>query len=293
MLPSVKLSGADYFLNDDGSEFHYVGYSDFGLWKRFHMDNGPEALVRPLLIERRLIADRAGYEGPLVARVFRYAHPDNAFGIVPQAVDVGKINGFLDLCAEYGFYVDWTSGDSQHLLPNPHDQQVWLNQFCAATQRFCFMETCNEPFKNGKLPQNGVKSPPSPYYLRDSGNYVDITTVRPWEYQYDLDFISYHGTRSGSEPRFPKWLWDMTAQAATLRTKVKKPTVLKEPIGFHTIPQAGRRYNDPYLAKCLGLLIAYCGQCWHSQLGLESNGFDDAHQDGFGSYCTGVAGALR
>lgn len=291
MLSPVKV-GADFFLNEDGSEFHYVGLSDFGLWKRFHMDNGPEALVRPLLVERRLIADRAGYFGPLVARVFRYAHPDNAFGILPTAVDPTRVNAFLDLCAEYKVYVDWTCGDSQHFLPNPADQQQWLDAFCAQVQRFCFMETCNEPFKNGKLPQNGVAPKPSAWYLRDSGNYVDVTSTRPWEYKYDLEFISYHGTRSGSEPRFPKWLWDMPTQAAVLRTLVRKPVVLKEPIGFNSVNQPGRRYNDPYLAKLLGQLIAYCGQCWHSQLGLESNGFDEAHRVGFGNYCTGVAGAL-
>jgi hypothetical protein len=294
VMPAVKLSGADFFLNEDGSEFHYVGMSDFGLWKRFNMDNGPEALVRPILIERRQIADLAGYRGPIVLRVFRYSHPDNPFGLLPSQSDFSKINSFLDMCAEYNFYVDFTCGDSQHVLPNVIDQQNWLNQFTNNVQRFCFMETCNEPFKNGELPQNGVKPASSVYYLRDSGNYINVTNTIPWEYKYDLDFISYHGTRSSDlGPRFPKWLWDMTAQAATLRHKVGRPLVLKEPIGFHSINQPGRRYNDTYLAKCLGALILYCGQCFHSQLGLQSDGFDDSHKEAAFQYFAGVAGALR
>ena len=294
-LPKVSR-GYDFFLNENGSEFYYVGASEFALWKRWNMDSGPEALVRPILVQRRQVAERAGYSGPIVNRVFRYSDPGNVFGTLPYETDMNQINPFLDMCAEYNMYVDWTCGDSQkpYMIPHPVDQQNHLNQFTSHIQRFCFVETCNEPFKNGRLPQNGVKSAPSEWYIRDSGNYTDISDEHPWEYQYDLDFISYHGTRSSSPgPRFPKWLYDMSAQASTLRTFVGRPSVLKEPIGFDKTFQPGRRYNDPYLAKLLGHIVAQCGVCFHSQIGLQTDGYDPETENAAYNYYLGISGALK
>lgn len=293
--PKVKL-GADFFLKEDNSEFHYVGFSDFGQWKRFNMIDGPELLVRPLWVERRSIADAAGYTDWLVARVFRYANPTNPFGIVPEPSLYNKVNAFIELAAEYKIYIDFTTGDSDVVLPGVQNQQNDLNLFTSFITRFCFIETCNEPTnkQNGNLPRNGVKPSPSPNYLRDSGDYGDIGSPSGWPYQTILDYVSYHGNRETYPgPRFPKWIIDMNDQAAVIRSNIGRPTVLKEPNGFDTFNQPGRRYNDPYLAKLLGQMIAYCGQCFHSQLGLESNGFDDPHKIAFGNYCTGVVGGLR
>ena len=294
-LPKIKVQG-DFFLNEDNSESHYVGYSDFGLWKRFNMQDGPEALVRPLLQERRGLAEAAGYSGPLTARVFRYADPGNAFGMLPDQADFSKINAFLDMAAEYKVYIDWTCGDSQkpYMLPNVADQQLYINTFCSKIERVCFFETCNQPFKNGNLPKNGVVPPISPWYLRDSGDYGDIGSGDGWPFHTSLDFISYHGTRDHNPGiRFPKWVMDLDDQIGTLRTHVGKPPVLKEPNGFSKHFASQARYNDPYLAKLLGHRIAMGGVCFHSQLGLESNGFDAEHKEAFSNYCAGVAGALR
>jgi hypothetical protein len=288
-LPRVKIGG-DFFLNENGSEFHYVGLSDFGQWKRFNLPSGPDALVRPLLVERRSLADKAGYTGPIVIRVFRYSDPANPFGVLPYSYDFNNINKFLDLCAEYKVYVDWTCGDSQVVLPGSSQQQGHLNTFTSYIQRFCFIETCNEPFKNG-INVHAVKPNVSDFYLRDSGDYSEIDY---WDYTKDLDFISYHGARDERmSPRFPKWTIDLDDQIGVLRYNIAKPVVLKEPHGFdkHAIP--GRRYNDSFLSKILGQRVSMGGVLFHSQLGLESNGFDAEHKEAVGNYFTGVAGALK
>ncbi len=285
-LPQVRIGG-DFFLNENGSEFHYVGQSNFGQWKRFNQENGPEALVRPILKERRQVADRAGYMGPIVDRVFRYADPGNVFGALPGTTDYTQVNAFLDLCAEYHVYVDWTCGDSQRVLPTVEAQQADLDRFTANIQRFCFVETCNEPFKNGNLPANGVQSQPSPWYLRDSGHYESISETQQWAYAYDLDFISFHdGNRTNDPGRWPKWVSNLDDSLSELRSKVGKPTVLKEPNKF------GPGYTDPSYARCLGLRANLGGVTFHSQLGLESNGYDEATAFAAGQFFAGVQGAL-
>src|SRR6188768_3762366 len=101
-MQAVRANG-DFFLNDDGSEFHYVGVSDFALLKRmfFYGPTGPEGLVRPILQERRAIAERAGYHGPLVFRVFKYGHPNNAFGCDPWAYDMKILDQLAKMAAEF------------------------------------------------------------------------------------------------------------------------------------------------------------------------------------------------
>lgn len=284
------IVGGDFFLNEDGSEFHYVGISDFALFKRMGMDNGPEALVRPILIQRRQIADRAGYVGPIVDRTFRCSDPGNIFGQIPDKVRFDLINPFLDLCAEYNTYVDFTQGDDDHGMmfgPSLSGLQNFHNKFTSSIERFCFYETENEPGKNGNAPKHGIIPAPSKYYLRDSGNYVFISDSQAWEYEYDLEFISGHFDRTNDPIRWPKWVCDLDDSLATLRSKVGKPTVLKEPTKF------GPGYTDPSYAKCLGLRANMGGVVMHTQLGLSSDGFDEPHIVAVGEYFKGAAGALQ
>lgn len=287
-LKKIKATG-DFFTYEDGSEFHYVGYSDFGQEKRMDEPNGPEALVRPLLKERREIADRAGYTGPLVARVFRCSDPGNPFGRTIDKINFDNINPFLDLCAEYNTYVDFTQGDDDHHMmfgPNLIGLQDFHNKFTSYIKRFCFYETENETFKNGMAPEKGIVPPPSEWYLRDSGYYKFIGSEF-WDTRFNLDFISFHGTRDGNPNRWPKWVIDLDDSISTLRSVLNKPSVLKEPNKF------GNYYTDPSYAKCLGLRANMGGVVFHSQKGLESNGFDDAHKVAFGEFCRGVAGSLK
>lgn len=287
-LQKIKATG-DFFTNEDGSEFHYAGASEFGDFKRGCMDKGLEALVRPNLIERKLVREAVGYTGPVVNRVFRTSHPNNPFGQSPSQINFDLIDEFLALCAEYNVYVDFTQGDDWFYYPNLVGLQDFHNKFTSYIKHFCFYETENEPFKNGLAPQNGIVPPPSidGMYLRDSGNYVDISDTQQWQYQYDLDFISYHGARNNEPERWPKWVIDLDDSISVLRSRVRKPPVLKEPNKF------GVYYTDPSYAKCLGLRANMGGITFHYQKGLESNGFDDASRVAYGEYFKGVAGALR
>jgi hypothetical protein len=227
----------------------------------------------------------------VVNRVFRYSDPANSFGTLPGTTDYTQVNNFMDLCAEYNVYVDWTCGDSQKpfMLPNVLDQQRDLDKFTSSIARFCFVETCNEPFKNGWLPQNGVKPKPSNFYLRDSGYYVYISDDTKWETKYDLDFISFHGDRTNRPERWPRWVCDLDDSLSALRTIVGKASVLKEPHKFST---TGNYYIDPSYAKCLGLRANLGGVTFHYQLGLESNGFDDPTRIAYGEFFKGVVGSL-
>lgn len=285
-LQKVKVAG-DFFVNDDGSEFHYAGASEFGDFKRACLtDHGLEAFVRPNLIERKLIRDRVGFKGKIVNRVFRTSDINNSFGQTPDQVKFDLINPFLDLCAEYNVYVDFTQGDDQILFPGLAGLQDFHDKWHYTIKRFCFYETENEPFKNGQAPQNGIVPKVSEFYLSDSGNYVFINDTQRWETQYDLDFISFHGDRTNEPQRWPKWVCDLDDSIAVLRSKVGKPVVLKEPAKF------GVHYTDPSCAKQLGLRAAMGGVTFHYQKGLESNGLDDSSKVAYGEYFKGVAGSI-
>ena len=82
-LSAIHVDGID-FKTSDGKIFKYVGTTEFALFKRWLMPSGPTHLVLPILEERKRIAHEGGYDGPLVARVMRYAAPPNAFAIDPH-----------------------------------------------------------------------------------------------------------------------------------------------------------------------------------------------------------------
>src|SRR5262249_19516733 len=143
-----------------------------------------------------------------VLRVFRYAAQPNPFALDPWGYSFQEMYNFTEFCGERGFYVDWTCGDAQIVLPEkdgPKGQQQHQNQTCATLAQIpCFIERCNQPFKNGVsdevvVPQWGV-------YLRDTGNYGESKDW-PWPV---LDFGSYHGTREDQYPTpyLPKWVVD-------------------------------------------------------------------------------------
>ena len=272
-MQPVTISGHRFV--SGGQPFSYVGIDGFGLFKRWLMPDGPNALVRPWLQEHKAIAALGGYAGPIVVRVFRYAAPPNSFALDPWGYmapngQFPALTAFLAACEEEGFYVDLTSGDSQIVLPTQSGQQEHLNRTCAALAGCpnVFLETCNEPFKNG-IDVGAVVPPQWGPYLRDSGYYSEI---QGWQARMNLDFISYHGGRGdGGLVVWPKWLIDLDDQLATLLSAFGKPVVLKEPIGFAESNQPGRRSNQPDHAYRLGLTVAYGGVLFHSDDGIDCN----------------------
>lgn len=292
MLPAIQIQGASFIAA--GQPWHYVGVSAFALFRRWLMRDGPSALVAPVLEEWRAVAKAGGYDGPIVLRVFRFAAYPNAFALDPWSYAMSELTTFTQFCGDRGFYVDWTCGDAQLVLPDADGakgQQQHLNECCAAlVGQPTFIETVNEWFKNG-VDVFRVVPPVWGVYLRDSGYYSEIQT---WQAQANLDFISYHSSRSdGGLSPWPKWLIDMDDQLAVLLHAFQKPVILKEPIGFAEVQQPGRRSNDPAHAFRMGLLAAYGGILFHSDSGLSCDGLGAVQRQCAEAFFSGVTGALR
>ena len=311
-LSPIHADGID-FKTSDGKIFKYVGTTEFALFKRWLMKDGPKYLVEPILEERKRIAHEGGYDGPLVGRVMRYAAPPNAFAIDPWSYEVREagaatgtmpeVTRFTDFCGEHGWYVDWTCGDSQKIpsvsTPDgPRGQQQHLNEFCAALVPCtnAFVETCNEPFQNG-IDVSRVVPPQWGSYLRDSGMYWEHDF---WQHNLDLDFVSFHSRRDeGGQHPWPKFIIDMFDAAADLDTMMLdhhggRPAVLKEPIGFDENEIPNRRTNRVDCAGRMGLVIAFCaGVTFHSTPGLASDGFGPTVTNCFRNFCRGIAAGLR
>lgn len=275
MLSPIHTNG-NKFYTAEGQVFKYVGVSAFALFKRWLAPSGPDYLVAPILAEWRKLAATGGYTGPIVLRVFRYAGNNNAFAIDPWSYAMSEATKFTQFCGERGFYVDWTTGDSQLIIPEaggPKGQQQHLNEFCAAMVPCtnAFVQTCNEPFQNG-IDLNAVKPPKWGTYLRSSGYYY---TAQEWDHAYDLDFTDYHSDR-GTEGDVAKWVGEMFMSAMYLASPSLMhglPVVFGEPMGADEIDKPGRRSNDPLLFRKAGLIIGFlAGATFHSTAGLSSDG---------------------
>lgn len=291
MLSTLHIDGGD-FKAVDGSIVRYVGVSDFALFKRWLMPSGRTHLVAPRLAEWRAYAKAGGYDGPIVLRVFRYATASNLFGIDPWSYDFKELRLFTQFCAEQGFYVDWTCGDNQIVCPEaggPKGQQQHLNETCAALASvFCFIETCNEPWKNGIDPTR-VQPARWGSYLRDSGLYMEHDDWVRLESAaaFNLDFISYHGRRDESGLYWTKWLIDMFDAADNMLTTFGKPAVHKE-------PQRCNRTGSPRDAALwfrMGLVTAFCGVTFHSENGRDGDHLSPHEEACCEAFFAGVRGA--
>lgn len=291
-LPLVTINGTNF--RADGKPFHYVGVSAFALFKRWLMHDGPAALVQPILNEWRAVAGAGGYTGPIVLRVFRFAAWWNPFQLDPWSYDFAEMTKFTQYCVDRGFYVDWTCGDAQEVLPavdGPTGQQEHLNKTCAALVGLpTFIETVNEDFKNG-IDTLRVVSPAWGGYLRDSGYYREINA---WDGRNNLDFLSYHSGRDdGGLHPWPKWLIDLNDQITYITTAFGKPVVLKEPMGFDEINQPGKRSNDPDCAEAMGGTAEYGGILLHTTAGVSCDGLGPITKQCAGRFFKGVHGAIQ
>lgn len=292
-LPVVSVNGTQLWC--DGQPWHYVGIDAFGLFKRWLMPDGPNALVKPWLTEQRQIAQLGGYTGPIVLRVFRFAAYWNSFALDPWSYHSSEIGDFTRFVGDLGFYVDWTCGDAQQVLPEPDGptgQQEHLNRTCAAlvgvSNALC-VQTCNEPFKNG-IDVVRIIPPSWGTYLRDSGYYAEI---QQWDAALNLDIVCYHSGRDdGGLAPWPKYLVDMNDQAAVLLHAFGKPLKLEEPIGFAESPSPGRRTNRPDVAFLLGQTAGYAGITFHFDDGIDCNSPRPVQRTCEIAFFAGVKGAI-
>lgn len=290
LLP-VHVDGA-HLKTTDGQRFKAIGVAEFAMFKRFLARDGWNALVKPILAERRALAHAAGYDGPLVARVFRYAASWNDFAVDPWSYPMSAVTEFTQRLGGEGWYVDWTCGDAQAVLPNPdgpRGQQEHLNQFCAALvscPNALIVQDANEPFKNG-IDVSRIRVPKWGTYLTNSGFYYD----GPWNTATDGDVINFHPDRSRDMgDTVEKWLGKLFETAVYLRP-LRKPLIYDEIMGAADV-SSGSRCNSPELWTLAGLALGFLdGIYFHNTLG--SNGFSPVVQDCFMGFIRGAKAGMQ
>lgn len=298
-LPPIHAEG-NKFVDNTGKNFKYVGVSDFALFKRWLQRDGRRALVVPRLAEWRRLAKAGGYSRPIVLRVFRYAANPNPFALDPWSYDVDgrmpAVTEFTNFLGDNGFYIDWTAGDNQLVLPDPNGprgQQQHINEFMAALVPCtnAFLQSCNEPFKNG-MDVTKVIPPKFGGTLRSSGAYGDFYQD-PNAFMPILDFIDYHSTRFGGGLYWPKWVHDLPVSAGAILGEYKVPVVFGEPMGADEVDQPGRRSSNAEYFGRLGSVIGWTtGVTFHSQNGLTGDGLGPVQSDCAIKFFDGVQGTL-
>lgn len=285
----------------DNRRFKAVGSSEFAMFKRFLMPNGPTHLVAPILAERKELAMTAGYTGPLTARVFRCAGGANEFALDPWSYSMSAVAEFTQFLGERDWYVDWTGGDYQLAFPSsdprwgevngPRGINQHNNVFCAAIhgQPNCFWNTSNEPFSDGKngIDVSVVKPPPWAPVVQYSGLYYDGT----WDNSTDLTCINLHTDRS-TEGGVEKWVGKAHESAPFLWVH-NKPIFYDEGMGADEITIPGRRSNVPAYFGVLGTVITMVDAVYfHSTPGLGSHGFGPVVKECYKAFCRGAKAGL-
>lgn len=307
-LPALAVNGIDVVQKGTTKKVNLVGFAEFALPKRHLLPGGPAAYVEPILVERRKLAERMGWKGPIFLRCFRHARASNVFGISNpwQWADTDstkrfggpftKMVQFCRLCEEHGFYVDMTAGDYQDCFTGPtaaSDQQQHVNETMAALVQCpnALFQLSNEPFQNGCLVH--PRNVPTGWgdTLRDSGYYANTVD---WDHTQDLDLFCDHTERGTGNQVIPKFIYDMPV-AASYMLEMGKPVKFEEPIGADENEIPGRRTNRAPLFKLMGEVASYgVGVYFHSTLGLSSDGYSIAprQQACAEAFWAGVSGVL-
>jgi hypothetical protein len=203
------------------------------------------------------------------------------------------VTEFANYLGERGFYVDFTAGDAQYVLPNidgPRGQNQHQNEFMAALvpTTNAFFQTSNEPFKNG-IDVTKVIPPKFGDTLRSSGAYGDHAE----NFLPVLDFIDFHPNRDGGGFYWPKWVYDLPASAAVIMGQFPVPMVLGEPMGADETDQPGRRSNHPEYFGRLGSLVGWAlGVTFHSQDGATGNHLGPIQSECAVKFFDGIKGTL-
>lgn len=295
-ISRLHVSGA-VLLDAQGRSIRLPGVAAFALFKRFLMPSGWDALVLPILTEWRQIATAAGYDGPIVLRVFRCAALPNLFALDPWSYDFTKATDFTNRCAALGFYVDWTGGDYQICFPSadPHMGEVdgpqginqHNNMFCAALLgcENAIWNTCNEPFKNG-IDTGWVLPPPWAPTVQYSGEY------REGYDQADLRCINLHTDR-GEEGGAQKWV-GKAHESAPYMWRRGKVVFYDEGMGADEIVIPGRRSNVPRYFGILGTVIAMVNAVYfHCTDGQPCNSLRPVTRQCAVEFFRGIVGGLK
>ncbi len=219
--------------------FPFRGADSYSLYQRFLLGQDIMPVVRELV----------GL-GVNVLRVFAMF---NEHGI-------GKVNGmgrlqhtqpayydrwgpFADLLATVGMRLEVVLlADAQDLIPSTDAQQAHVNRLYDILEphwNVSFVETCNEPAKNGVdldrvIPRRGL-------ILRASGNY----DVRDCHIDHVLDYVTTHTERKPEWPRTCRALGEIRDGAECLDA-VRVPVVSDEPTGYAEAARPDSRSGPGY-----------------------------------------------
>lgn len=263
LVRDSHITIAGRFFQLGGQNWRYLGVSDFNLFPQFvrGVDIGP-------ILRQRV---DLGFN---VVRTFLYAGGSNVFAIDPHSYNAQRIADFLGLVNAAGLKADLTKGDAQLVLPNQADQ-IAHQQMVDSVILNNFNQTCNEPLDFGRKNGIDVSVVKAMAGIRSSGDYDDRTV-----HQNALDFIDYHGTRSGSGLA-PKWVTDEVECVLDGFDEPNAPNGHYDAVlipFIHGEPQhfgPSRGILDPRLAFLLGDKIGrwLSGGTMHTDQGITSELF--------------------
>jgi len=257
----------------DGSLFPFRGADAFSLFHR-HMVGQD---IMPVLLELVEI-------GFNVIRVFSM-YDENGIGkanglgrLSPKQPDYNynRWHQFLDLCASVGMRVEVVLGaDTQTLGFNTDAMLDHVGRMMGLLEPHWnanFVETCNEPAKNGVDLDRVV--PRKGRILRASGNY-DLENGR---IAHVLDYVTLHTERKPEWPRTCRALSEFRDGADGLEA-VRVPVVSDEPTGYAEVARPDSRSGPGYphgdwlddaRTYAAGCQMFGAGSTFHSDSGVSS-----------------------
>jgi len=250
-LPRLVVNG-QFFMAQDGTPFTAIQCSDFNLLNRWqHGEN-----IEPVLKQRR----DAGYNMLRVWTLYDLATAN--IGVFLD-IDYDRVPAFLDLCEQYGFYVEFTAYTSTER------PEHWDNLVIACQSREnVLLELVNE----GTLAVNQIDMaryarPSGVLASHGSGGSEGIPPWTPW------DYCTFHTNGSSEEQR--KIGHNAMSDLADVH---HVPALTNETSRF---PEVGmwRHGNAVQLAtdSAAGAALLCAGSCFHSVQGKTSVLWDAAH----------------
>ncbi len=266
--PSAGESGpihpdGEVFRRADGSIYQWRGETQFLLFRDF--------------LDGRDLSDRLNAivnRNANLVRVLGMAHyiPLNAGQVGFNPAQYGDryftgLGEFADLLSRYGLRVEFTAlADAQILMPIERDQRAFLEKVAGVltSKPHAFLETGNEPFKNGFDPKRLGRVPG---VVQASGVYDYNDAGTPYASLYALDYVTVHPPRDNEWPR--KTRLDEYSNA------LDRPVVWDEPMGAAEVNDPGRRSNvvSDFAEMCAGTALHGAGATFHSEAGLTAAPF--------------------
>ena len=259
-------------VRQDGTLFPFRGADSYSLYHRFLVGQDIMPVVRELVAL-----------GANVLRVFSM-YDENGIG---KANGLGRLSpsipgyydqwsAFCEACASLGMRLEIVLlADAQNIIPETDRQLGHINRLYDILEphwNVNFVETCNEPAKNGVdlarvVPRKGL-------ILRASGNY-DLEDGR---IAHVLDYVTLHTERKPEWPRTCRALAEFRDGADGLEA-VRVPVVSDEPTGYAEVARPDSRSGPGYphgdwlddaRVYAAGCQMFGAGSTFHSDSGVIS-----------------------